>query len=109
MANQYAFAGLWEDMESGEANAKEGIVTGVHTDGTEITLDIETTNEFGSPTTVSAKYCNDRPQEKTEALTATEFTARRAEAEAAKKAKTKMTFGTKGIWNGCLSFVRPQS
>jgi hypothetical protein len=43
-----AFAGMWEDMESGETSAKEGIVTDVRTEGTDVILEIQTTNEFGS-------------------------------------------------------------
>jgi hypothetical protein len=109
MINLNASAGVWEDMETGETTAKTGIVTGVRTEGTDVILDIETTDELGSTETISAKYCNERPQEQTDAMAATSFNTRRTEAEAAKKAKTKLQFGTRGIWNGCLSFVRPQS
>lgn len=94
-------------MESGEATAQTGIVKDVRTEGADVIVVIESKDAFGSPRTSTAKFCNERPQEQTEALSAMQLKMRFDLAQEAKKTKSKMVFGTRGIWNGCLSFLRP--
>jgi hypothetical protein len=94
-------------MEQGELSAQTGIVKRVTPQGEDILVEIETTDAFGTSTTLHARVCRSESQGSTDAMNAAHFQIKYSDINDARKSKEKIEFGTRGPFNTCLSFVRP--